>query len=1235
MAEDPTSVVSPAVRATARRAVPVLIGIVVIVAIGSVAWRVGVSNLAIAEQDRLDLRAHAVAGVGRNVARDHDPNIKAGHAATTPFVPGAAGLNAVLLGAFHFSDDPGSYAGLIRVDGVAEASLPSGTTIDVADLGTAWHDAVGGRATVSDAFRRDGAVVNATLVPVGSPTPWAVMVTVEPALGSVGQDYHEQMGSLNSEPGGLVLVDRQGVALNSWSRDELGRPVVPAADVAALPTDLPRVWTGYRDGAEETFVGVGVGQGYGLVFEQDTAKLYGDLEAAQHSRDLTLVAVLAVALAALVGFQLARELDARRAEAKVHSLLKNSQDLVLVVGADTDLRFVSPAIDSLLGRPAETWIGTRLTDWCHSGDESAIRHLVDHPGSGPLLNIRLQGADGRHRWFDVEASDLTDRAEVGGVLLTCHEIGGRKALQDELTHQATHDRLTGLPNRAQFNQRLENLLSGGQPLRPFALLYLDLDRFKPVNDTLGHEAGDHVLIVVSERLQAVAGPGGFVSRLGGDEFAILLDGADENRAGRVADAILSVARAPIAIGTRLAQIDASIGIAIADRTIGIHNAEQLVRAADQAMYQAKQHGRGRVAFASLPASTPIAPDTAVVTTTPTGRRPDGDVAHRATSTPAPMTAVGPRGHRLAALAPVAIATALVMGTAGLGHHQSSHSQRAAEAERLTAQTKLVVHAANLYAKLLGPAALTRTVATAPFAVDGSGVDQAIVRGIADAPASGRDAVAFLARPDGHVLATSRPDLTLRIPTSAPAWRAALQGRGAAVPAVADTDQGRTYYVLPVIRESRTVAVLAFGLSLRHGPGQTALENGGNAGYGTGGWSMVDGDGTVYMSWNPGFIGDHLVDPTALSGLEPDTSRDLSNDTNVLIAAPMIAGEEPTFLVFTMPTAEFQRDLRAGELQRTLTLAAVVALAVAGLAFVNGRREQAVRRSEARLDALLQAAHDIVVVLDGDDHVTFVSSAVVHLLGYSRDDYDLMAFIHETDRSRLDTLVSDAHARGAASITDIRILHADGEYRWFDIDAVDLRGNREVHGILLTGHEVTERRELQQQLEHRARHDPLTGLPNRSMLAERLTRLATPDAGRFAVLFIDLDHFKPVNDTLGHDIGDEVLRITARRLLANSRSGAGAGTGDDVVCRLGGDEFAVILGNVTEPLARATAERLIAAAAEPITIGDHTIHIGATIGICVSDATVEDPDIALRRADHAMYQAKEEGRNRYVIAGVGH
>jgi diguanylate cyclase (GGDEF)-like protein len=181
--------------------------------------------------------------------------------------------------------------------------------------------------------------------------------------------------------------------------------------------------------------------------------------------------------------------------------------------------------------------------------------------------------------------------QAGIALRNGHLVGELRAMQAKLEHQAFHDALTGLVNRARFGRRLEEELAGGTSRGEIAVLYCDLDRFKAVNDSLGHAVGDELLVAVAERLRACTGEGDVVARLGGDEFALLVQEATTERAGSVAEEICRRLAVPFTLGEHEAQLGTSVGIAMAPG--GALPAEELLRRADLAMYRAKQLGRSR------------------------------------------------------------------------------------------------------------------------------------------------------------------------------------------------------------------------------------------------------------------------------------------------------------------------------------------------------------------------------------------------------------------------------------------------------------------------------------------------------------------------------------------------------------------------------------------------------------------------------------------------------------------
>ena len=215
----------------------------------------------------------------------------------------------------------------------------------------------------------------------------------------------------------------------------------------------------------------------------------------------------------------------------------------------------------------------------------------------------------------------------------------------------------------------------------------------------------------------------------------------------------------------------------------------------------------------------------------------------------------------------------------------------------------------------------------------------------------------------------------------------------------------------------------------------------------------------------------------------------------------------------------------------------------------------------------------------------------------------------------------------------RALHAGGDYRWLSRRVTpfvrDQRGD--VTQILGVARDITDVVEVEERLRLAALQDALTGLPNRTLMADRLRNAlarSSRSGAELAVLFVDLDGFKRVNDTGGHQAGDEVLRVTADRLRASLRT-------VDSVARVGGDEFVVLveaapLGEIdVRHDARAIAERIKDTLAEPIAFAGATYRVTASVGITFAQAGT-DPDAVLRDADMAMYQAKSRGKNRCEV-----
>jgi diguanylate cyclase (GGDEF)-like protein/PAS domain S-box-containing protein len=304
------------------------------------------------------------------------------------------------------------------------------------------------------------------------------------------------------------------------------------------------------------------------------------------------------------------EVELRGSERRFSALVTSSSDIVLVVSKEGVLSYASPAFEAVLGYTSgesEGLMGERLV---HPDDRETLRAaMAAAGGSGFPVHeeIRLRRIDGEVRWFEAAITNLTDDPTVGGFVGNLRDITRRKDAEDRLSHAALHDSLTGLPNRALIHNRAEQMLERARRHHtPVAALFLDLDNFKDINDTLGHEAGDELLAAVASRMAGVVRGGDTVGRLGGDEFVVLVEG-DSLAAGAevVAERIRDILETPFEISASPVplQVTASIGIAEGDRAVS----GELLRDADIALYRAKAAGK-HCAVTFLPSMQKVVDD---------------------------------------------------------------------------------------------------------------------------------------------------------------------------------------------------------------------------------------------------------------------------------------------------------------------------------------------------------------------------------------------------------------------------------------------------------------------------------------------------------------------------------------------------------------------------------------------------------------------------------------------------
>ena len=257
------------------------------------------------------------------------------------------------------------------------------------------------------------------------------------------------------------------------------------------------------------------------------------------------------------------EEDLKDSEERFRSLVQNASDIISILNPDGTIRYVSPSVEWVLGHQPEERVGRdAFGDETHPDDIESTRDAfargLERPGStSPPMGFRVRHEDGSWRHLEAVATNRLDHPAVGGIVVNARDVTERKAYEERLRHQALHDGLTGLPNRALFLDRLSQALTRQQGRddedgeKNVAVLFLDLDNFKYVNDSLGHEIGDRMLVEAARRLEGALRPPDTAARIGGDEFCILLtEVEEEEEAIRVAQRVSEALGAPFVLGGR-------------------------------------------------------------------------------------------------------------------------------------------------------------------------------------------------------------------------------------------------------------------------------------------------------------------------------------------------------------------------------------------------------------------------------------------------------------------------------------------------------------------------------------------------------------------------------------------------------------------------------------------------------------------------------------------------------------
>jgi diguanylate cyclase (GGDEF)-like protein/PAS domain S-box-containing protein len=411
--------------------------------------------------------------------------------------------------------------------------------------------------------------------------------------------------------------------LQSWIASRREEPA-PVADETPAATS-----TMYHRALASTLPYAAIVAMFGvLLLEANQVETHGTVLLALHrtavstGRPLTMLVLGAIAITIVV---MARQIAVQRhnamlvadrleREAHFRALVQHASDVFLVLDAAGFIREASPAVARVLGRAPALLVGRPLTDFVAEQDvalaqaDLAQAEAVDSAdGNGRQVapcEWRVRHADGRTRWLEVICTNLLHDPAVAGIVVNGRDVTERKVLEAELTHQAFHDSLTGLINRVRFGAAVSAALKRSPEIEPgragLAVLYIDLDRFKPINDAHGHAAGDAVLVAVAGRLLDATRGSDTLARLGGDEFGILLERVrSREEALLVADRVVRLLGGPVSVCGTIVHVGASVGVAYLERGAATTSATAILVAADHAMYTAKAEGGSRHSVVSV------------------------------------------------------------------------------------------------------------------------------------------------------------------------------------------------------------------------------------------------------------------------------------------------------------------------------------------------------------------------------------------------------------------------------------------------------------------------------------------------------------------------------------------------------------------------------------------------------------------------------------------------------------
>lgn len=343
------------------------------------------------------------------------------------------------------------------------------------------------------------------------------------------------------------------------------------------------------------------------------------------------------------------------------------------------------------------------------------------------------------------------------------------------------------------------------------------------------------------------------------------------------------------------------------------------------------------------------------------------------------------------------------------------------------------------------------------------------------------------------------------------------------------------------------------------------------------------------------------------------------------------------IVLLTPTDHI-RDYKWFGILATIS-AGLLIMFFSGIIYVTNRSKEAIRQSEESKHLILHAAGEGIFGVDAKGHATFINPAALRMLGFTEEEMlsqSVHGLIHHSHEDGSNYPLEDcpmyaSYTKAADShVMDEALWRKDGSNFPVEYSSMPITKDGRIMGAVVTFKDITERRQSEEKIRQMVYHDSLTGLPNRKLFSDRLG-IALAQAQRnqkgVGIAMLDLDNFKVVNDTLGHNVGDLLLKATAERLSAALRKG-------DTVARFAGDEFLLILPDlqVIEDAIQ-VAQKIVDRFSKPFLVGTHQVLVTTSIGIAVYPNDGIDEGILLKNADIAMYQAKQAGGGRYQLSSL--